>query len=78
MNTKHLIIGLIGIFCSGAMIYFSQARYIPSIIKPFLFTWWIEDERINRTICLILAIGGAIGSILFIIGGLTSRKMPFP
>ena len=79
METGHLIIGIIGALWSGGMIYFARRAYnVPEIVKPFLFTWWIEDEKVNRTLGLILGIGGLIGSLVLIIAGLADRKiLPF-
>ena len=79
MNTQHLIIGIIGVCWSSGMIYFSQAKKVPSIVKPFIYTWWIKSEKANQLMALIFGIGGVIGGIIFIIGGLTGRKIfPFP
>ncbi len=78
METRHLIIGIIGAFWSAGMIYFARAKNVPVIVKPFLFTWWIEDEGINRFVGLILGISGVVGSLVLIIAGLTGRKiLPF-
>jgi hypothetical protein len=78
METGHLIIGIIGAFWSAGMTYFARAKEVPAIVKPFLFSWWIKDEGINRFIGLILGIGGLIGSLILIIGGLTGQKiLPF-
>jgi hypothetical protein len=80
METGHLIIGVIGAFWSGGMIYFARrAKDVPEIVKPFLFTWWIEDEKVNRFIGFLLGIASVIGSIILIIAGLIGQKiLPFP
>jgi hypothetical protein len=58
---------------------FFSAKKVPSIVKPFIYTWWIKSEKANQLMALIFGIGGVIGGIIFIIGGLTGRKIfPFP
>jgi hypothetical protein len=78
METGHSIIGIIGAFLSFVMIYFATAKNVPAIVKPLLFTWWIEDEGVNQFFCLIMGIASLISSIVLIIAGLRGRKiLPF-
>ena len=79
MIAEHLIIGFIGFLWGSGMIYFARTENIPAIVKPFLFSSWIKSDRINRALAVLLGTGTVICSILFIIGGLSGRKiLPFP
>lgn len=79
MITSHLLIGILAVAWGSGMIYFSRAKNVPSIVKPFIESWWIRSRRINNAFALIFGIGTLIGGLLYLVGGLMGiRILSFP
>jgi hypothetical protein len=76
MLTGEILFGLICIAWGGAMLYFARAKHVPPFIKPFVSTWWIKSDAVNRALCAVLGLGTVIVGLVFILAGLTGYRIP--
>ena len=77
MLLRDVIIGVVGMALGSGMVYVARLPKVPTIIKPFVTSWWIRDKGINQTIALTFGIATIISGVIFVYQGLTLHKI-FP
>ena len=79
MIGKQIIFGIVAVCYGGGILYYAQAKHIPPLVKPFVSTWWIKSDKVNRAICAVLGFGTFIVGIVNIVAGLIGWNIfPLP
>jgi hypothetical protein len=76
MIVGEILVGLVSFAWGGGMLYYARAKNIPPFVKPFVSTWWIKSDAVNRAIGAALGLGTLIAGLVFILAGLIGQRIP--
>jgi hypothetical protein len=75
MIVGEILFGLVSVALGGGLLYSARAKNLPLFVKLFVLASWIKSDAVKRAMCAVMGFGAIISGIVFILAGLTGRRL---
>jgi hypothetical protein len=75
MIAGEIVFGLVSVALGGGLLYRARAKNLPLFAKLFVIASWIRSDAVKRAICAVTGVGAIISGMVFILAGLTGRRL---